>query len=652
LLSEAERHRQLVEWNATACAYPDEKCIHELFEEQVRLQPDAVALVHEGGELTYAELNRRSNQLAHQLIEHGVGPEVRVGVCLERSAEMVIGMLGILKAGGAYVPLDPSYPRKRLEYLVGDSAVDLIVSHRAVEESLELLRLGAGAGRGYISVVSIDPEAQGAGRTDNPVTVVRAANLAYVIYTSGSTGQPKGVGIAHGSAVSLLGWSGQQWSLAERAGVLASTSICFDLSIYELFVPLTQGGQCVLIDSILGLSELGQRERVRLINTVPSAAKALLEKGGLPGSVRVMNLAGEPLKAQLVDELYGSSAATRIYDLYGPSEGTTYSTYALRSAQGRETIGRPVANTQAYVVDGEGELLPSGVVGELYLGGVGLARGYLNRPGLTAQKFVPHRFSGEPGERLYRTGDLVRWLGDGTLEYLGRVDHQVKVRGYRIELGEIESVLRGHAAVRDAVVVAREEEGRGQRLVGYVVAEGGAQADEAAVANDAVLVDELRGRLQEQLPGYMVPSALMVLGSLPLTANGKLDRKALPAPEESAQAEYTAPEGLTEELLAKLWSGLLKRERVGRHDNFFELGGHSLLAMQLVSRIRESFSTQLPVREVFAHATLSAQARAVERARGPGGALADLPMEPVSRNEPLPLSHAQQRMLFLHEYAK
>jgi amino acid adenylation domain-containing protein len=602
LLSEAQRHRQLVEWNATSRAYPQEQCIHELFEAQVEEAPDRIALVHEGSELTYGELNRRANQLARRLIESGLYSEMRVGICMKRSLEMVIAILGVLKAGGCYVPLDPTYPRKRLEYLLEDSEVELIVSERVVEESLDLGRPHGGMGQPYTYIrVNAGTESDWVGRyaSVNPATTVHPANMAYVIYTSGSTGQPKGVGIAHRSAVSLLSWSADQWSAAERAGVLASTSICFDLSIYELFLPLTQGGTCLLIDSILGLSEMTERERVSLVNTVPSAAKALLERGGLPRSLRVMNLAGEPLKSELVDAMYASSSAGCIYDLYGPSESTTYSTYALRNAQGGETIGRPVANTQAYVVDAEGALLPAGVVGELYLGGVGLARGYLNRPGATAEKFIPNHFSPEPGERLYRTGDLVRWLPDGTLEYLGRIDHQVKVRGYRIELGEIESVLLAHASVRDAVVVARDE-GGSKRLLGYVAVGAAARADEAG------LVNALRSRLLEQLPGYMVPSVFVVLERLPLTANGKLDRKALPVPEASdlLKSQYVAPGTATEEKLCALWEEVLKVDRVGMQDNFFQLGGHSLLAVRLISRVRETFDVELPVRTLFENGTV------------------------------------------------
>ena len=563
----------------------------------MRQRPDAVALVHEGGELTYGELNRRANQVAHCLRERGVGPEVRVGICMERSAGLVVGLLGILKAGGAYVPLDPEYPQSRLEYMLVQSGCGVVLSEPHLLAQLPLLST--------VKVLALEADSHDAllgPYSDTNLGVkesgVCASNLAYVIYTSGSTGQPKGVGIAHRSAVSLLSWSAQQWTVAERAGVLASTSICFDLSIYELFLPLTQGSQCVLIDSILGLSELGQRDRVSLINTVPSAAKALLEKAALPVSLRVMNLAGEPLNAELVDALYESSEAERIYDLYGPSEGTTYSTYALRSAQGRETIGRPVANTQAYVVGGGGELLPSGVVGELHLGGVGLARGYLQRAAATAEKFIPHWFSQEPGERLYRTGDLVRWLADGTLEYLGRVDTQVKVRGYRVELGEIESRLRQHPQVKEAAVVVCEEGGN-KRLVGYVVAEAAAQADGAA------FVTALQARLQEQLPRYMVPSALMVLSSLPLTVNGKVDRQALPKLDSAKfQTEFVAPRNEVERSLCSYWQNLLKIERVGIHDDFWILGGQSLLATQVFNFVRQEFGVELKLSKMFANSTV------------------------------------------------
>jgi len=386
-------------------------------------------------------------------------------------------------------------------------------------------------------------------------------------------------------------------SAEQRAGVLASTSMCFDLSIYEMFLPLIGGGACIVAANVLSLETMPGRERVTLLNTVPSAGRALLERGAIPDTVSVVNLAGEPLKSALVDELYEQTSVRRVYDLYGPSEATTYSTYTHRDRGGVETIGCPVANTQVYVLDEWGRVQGVGAVGELYIGGVGLARGYLGRAGLTAQRFVPNAYAQESGSRLYRTGDLVRYLEDGRLEYLGRVDNQVKVRGFRIELGEIESVLLSHAAVKEAVVLAREDEPDRKQLVAYVTGE---------VAEGGDLGSELRGYVQARLPGYMVPGAVIVLEALPLTANGKVDRKALPAPQEEGHGRraYEAPEGITEELLASLWSALLHVKRVGRKDDFFQLGGHSLLAMQLLSRVREAFSTEVEIRSVYDYSSL------------------------------------------------
>ena len=584
-----------LDWNATQMAYPPQQCLHGLFEAQARSTPDAVALVYEEQQLSYAELNARANRIAHGLVAQGVGPEVRVGLCVQRSLSMVIGMLGILKAGGCYVPLDPSYPPARLEYLLSDSGVSLVVTESALRKDL-----------GTVSTLCLDePASRASYSTQNLHTRMSPQNLAYVIYTSGSTGRPKGVGIAHGGVISLLQWSQAQVSAAERAGVLACTSMCFDLSIYEIFLPLCHGGTCVLVQNALSLEHALGRERVTLVNTVPSAAKALLQRGALPRSVAVLNLAGEPLKAALVDDLYEHTPIERIYDLYGPSEGTTYSTYTLRERLGIETIGRAVANTQAYVLDEWGQLQAVGVVGELYLGGVGLARGYLDRAGLTAEKFVPNPF-GAAGDRLYRTGDRVRWLAEGTLEYVGRIDHQVKVRGFRIELGEIESVLTRHAGVKDVIVVAREDAADHKQLVAYVVVDITGPEHET-------ITTTLRAHMQAQLPAHMVPAAIVVLDALPLTPNGKVDRKALPAPDRGGDAHsYVPPQGATEELLATLWSTVLGIERVGRDDNFFELGGHSLMVMQLVSQISAAFSVELPVWVLFEQQTLAAQARAIE----------------------------------------
>jgi acyl-coenzyme A synthetase/AMP-(fatty) acid ligase/acyl carrier protein len=386
---------------------------------------------------------------------------------------------------------------------------------------------------------------------------------------------------------------------------LASTSMCFDLSIYEMFLPLSSGGACIVVPNALSLETIAGRERVTLLNTVPSAGRALLERGAIPETVGVVNLAGEPLKSALVDELYEWGGIQRVYDLYGPSEATTYSTCMHRERSGVETIGCPVANTQVYVLDEWGRVQGVGAVGELYIGGVGLARGYLGRAALTAERFVPNGYAKEGGSRLYRTGDLVRYLEDGRLEYVGRVDHQVKVRGFRIELGEIESVLLSHVAVKEAVVLARDDGPDRKQLVAYVTTEAREGRD---------LGSELRAYMQARLPGYMVPGAVVVLQALPLTANGKVDRKALPGPQDEGYGRrvYEAPEGMSEELLAGLWSTLLHVERVGRNDDFFQLGGHSLVAMQLVSRVREAFSTEVELRSVYDYSALQALAAHID----------------------------------------
>jgi len=581
LLSEAERHRLLTEWNDTAAVYPREKCLHELFAEQAERTSNAVAVVYEDQCLTYGELDRRSNQLGHHLRGLGVGSEVVVGLCVQRSLEMVVGLLGILKAGGAYLPLDPEYPAERLAYMMSDARAPVVVTQAELVDQLP---------PHDARVVQIDLD--WVEITAQPTTALRNMtlpdNLAYVLYTSGSTGQPKGVSLQHASAVAMLSWADTTFSREDTASTIASTSICFDLSIFELFVPLCTGGQVILANSPIDLPTVAKN--ATLINTVPSAIAELIRKESILKAIRVINLAGEPLQASLVRQLYNSCNVQCIYNLYGPSEDTTYSTYALIGRNDTQVpIGRPISNTRVYVLDGDLSPVPIGVGGELYIGGHGLARCYLGRAGLTADRFVPSSFG--DGERLYRTGDLVRYLADGNLEFLGRIDHQVKLRGFRIELGEIETALRGHGGVKDAVVIAREDTPGDKRLVAYVVA-----ADEAAV--DA---GDLRGHLKRSLPDYMVPSAFVMLKALPLTPNGKIDRRALPAPEDDAviRGEYVEPRTPTEEVLAAIWCEVLKLDRVGVHDNFFELGGHSLLAMRLMARLRDAFQIELPLRALF-----------------------------------------------------
>ena len=512
LLDRAERERLVVEWNRTAQPYPQDRCLHELFSEQAARTPQAPAVVFEEDSLSYAELEARANQLAHRLIERGVGPEVVVGLCLERSLELVIGLLGILKAGGAYLPLDAEYPPQRLAFMLADTQAPVVVTASALTSRLP-------ASGTELLLLDRETEALSSASRLPPVIGVRPQNLAYVIYTSGSTGRPKGVMIAH-SASSLLEWAHRSFTAEDLRCVVAGTSICFDLSVFELFVPLCCGGQVVLVRRPVEAARPSLAPS--LLNTVPSAIAELLTSGGIADSVRVINLAGEPLQNSLVQRLYECTSVRQVCNLYGPTEYTTYSTYAFiaRGSRAAVPIGRPVANTRVYVVDESLELVPQGVVGELCIAGAGLARGYLGRAGLTAERFVANPY-GEPGERMYRTGDQVRWRADGELEFLGRLDEQVKLRGFRIELGEIEAALLSHPGVSQAAVLVRDE----RRLVAYVTG-----------ASPGVVPDasELRAHLKRSLPDYMIPQVFMQLESLPLTANGKLDRKASAHPGRMA----------------------------------------------------------------------------------------------------------------------
>ncbi|RCL20454.1 non-ribosomal peptide synthetase, partial [Pseudomonas sp. AFG_SD02_1510_Pfu_092] len=600
LLAAAEHQRVVHDWNRTAARYPADRCIHQLFEAQVAAAPDAVALIHGEQTLSYAALNGRANQLAHKLRECGVGPEVLVGVAMERGLDMVIALMAILKAGGAYVPLDPGYPQDRLEYMLEDSQALLLLTQAHL---LQRIPSRLQARTLLLDQLQLDGYA-----LVDPVCATTPGNLAYCIYTSGSTGKPKGVQIEHRNAVAMIGWAQSVYSQQDLCGVLAATSICFDLSVWELFVTLGSGGYAVLAANALELPQLPARDQVRLVNTVPSAIKVLHETGQLPPGVRIVNLAGEALRQGLVDALYGTGHVRKVYDLYGPSEDTTYSTWALRSAGGKANIGRPLANSAVYLLSDAATPLPAGVVGELYMAGAGLARGYLARPGLTAERFVPDPFGGH-GARLYRTGDLARHDAEGVIEYVGRSDHQVKIRGFRIELGEIEARLQQQDAVREALVLALDAPG-GQQLVGYVVpAAALAALSEQA---QAALRDSLRTALKASLPDYMVPAHLLLLDGLPLTPNGKLDRKSLPAPDgRLRQAAHVPPETDLECRIAAIWAEVLGLENVSLSDNFFELGGHSLLATQAVARLQIELGSNLPLALLFQTENLQAFAQAV-----------------------------------------
>jgi amino acid adenylation domain-containing protein len=635
LLTQTERQQLLFEWNNTTTEYPHDKCIHQLFEEQVEKTPDSVAVVFENQQLTYRELNQKANQLAHHLQTLGVRPEVLVGICVERSLEMVVGLLGILKAGGAYVPLDPHYPQERLDYMLADAGVELLLTQQELLSSLS-------SHTAWVVYLDTDWQTIEPQSHENLHAGVRSDNLAYVIYTSGSTGQPKGVAIEHHSPVALCHWAQQTFTRSQLSGVLATTSICFDLSVFELFVTLCLGGKVIVAHNALHIPNLSRAEEITLINTVPSAIAELLRIGGLPTQIQIVNLAGEPLQNQIVQQLYQHQNIIRVYNLYGPSEDTTYSTFALlgKGATEPPSIGRPISNTQIYILDANHQPVPIGVPGELYIGGDGLARGYLNRPELTLEKFIPNPFSDDSSERLYKTGDLARYLIDGNIEYLGRIDNQVKIRGFRIELGEIEAVLNAHPQIQQAVVIVTEDIYGDKRLVAYLV-----KSDESLTNK------QIRDFLKQQLPEYMLPSVFVTLDTIPLTPNGKIDKKALPIPDGvSREVEYIAPRTPSEEIIANIFATVLNQQNIGINDNFFSLGGHSLLATQLISRLRLAFNVEIPLRAVFESPTVTQLDIAIAQLRSQERGLILPPIQAIEGDrEQLPLSWAQERLWFLNQ---
>ncbi|MEH2290128.1 amino acid adenylation domain-containing protein [Nostoc sp.] len=634
LLTQAQRHQLLYEWNHTEVEYPQNQCIHQLFEAQVERTPDAVAVVFEGQQLTYRQLNTRANQLAHYLQHLGVKPEVLVGICLERSLDMVIGLLAILKAGGAYVPLDPAYPHERLAFILEDAAVSVLLTTALLVEIIPQHKA---------KVVCLDADWQTIAEhsKQNLFSELITDNLAYVIYTSGSTGRPKGVMIQHASTVAMLDWANKTFAIEARLGVLASTSICFDLSVFEVFVPLCYGGKVILIENALYLQTSPAAKSVTLINTVPSVISQLLRNDAIPASVQTVNVAGEPLHNKLVQQLYQQNNIQQVFNLYGPSEDTTYSTCAWihKGASNTPPIGRPIHNTEIYLLDQNLQLVPVGVQGMLYIGGEGLARGYLNEAKLTADKFIPNPYANLPGKRLYKTGDLARYLPNGEIEYIGRIDNQVKIRGFRIELGEIEALISQYPAVREVVVVVREDSADSKNLVTYVVPQ----------KEQTLVIPELRSFLESKLPNYMVPTAFIILEALPLTPNGKVDRKALPVPDitQVISSNIVPPSTPIENLLAGIWSEILSIDKVGINNNFFELGGHSLIATRVMSQIRQVFQVELPLRYLFEKPTIVGLAKEIEKATKVNSAVESTNIEPIERSQQLPLSFAQQRLWFL-----
>ncbi|MGZ8498342.1 MAG: amino acid adenylation domain-containing protein [Candidatus Binatia bacterium] len=646
LLTEAEKHQIIVEWNDTKTDYPNEQCIHELFEAQVDKTPDAIALAFEDQQISYRELNNRSNQLAHYLQKLGVGPDVLVGICVERSIEMIVGLLGILKAGGAYLPIDPDLPRERIDFMLEDSRAAFLLTQAQIGK---LVPTFAGAR------IIIDQDWQEIARESitNVGEQLDPDNLAYVIYTSGSTGKPKGVMIQHSSVVNFLASMARQPGLSETDILLAVTTFCFDIAGLEIYLPLTVGARVVLArrdvaSDGLRLAQLLSDCGATAMQATPATWRMLLA-GGWQGNRELKILCGgEALADDLAKQLVQRCAS--LWNMYGPTETTIYSAVQRVAANvSRVTLGQPIANTQIYLLDKLLNPVPIGVSGEMHIGGDGLARGYLGRPELSREKFLPDPFNANPASRVYKTGDLARYLPDGNIEFLGRMDHQVKIRGYRIELGEIEAVLGQHPAIREAAVLAREASpedptvspGTDKRLVAYVV------------ARPDTSPNELRSFLKRKLPEYMVPSAFMFLESLPLTHNGKLDRKALPAPEQGRpelEGRYVAPRTATEELLVAIAAGVLKVDQVGIHDNFFDLGGHSLLATQLISRIWEACRAEIPLRFLFESPTIAGLAERIEQVHGQGQKRPARPMFATDPQETIPLSFAQQRLWFLDQY--
>ncbi len=636
-LTEAERRRTLEEWNRTERDFGDETCLHQLVLEQAARTPEAPALRHGTTVLTYAELAERSLRLANRLRGAGVGRGDRVAVFLDRGPELVTALLAVGRTGAAYVPLDPGYPHARLTAILADSCASVVLTAQSLRTNLPsteatVLLADAAADDG-VAAQSADA---GPGPTSE--------DAAYVLFTSGSTGRPKGVAIAHRSAVNLVRWALEEFSREDLTGVLAATSVSFDLSVFELFVPLACGGTVILAENALSLLDHPARDLVTLVNTVPSAVEELLDNDGLPRTVRVVNLAGEALAPELVARIRAAGNRDReVYNLYGPSETTTYSTF-VRLVEGEGvSVGGPVANTRVFVLDGELAPVPVGVCGELFIGGAGVAWGYWGQSSLTAERFVPDVFGGGGG-RLYRTGDVVRWRSDGCLEFVGRADQQVKVRGFRIELGEVEAVLRGHAGVR-AGVVSVVGSGVGARLVAYVVPDGG-EGGEGFVAS-------VRQWCRGRLPEYMVPSGWVVLSALPLTPNGKVDRGALPVAGDASAvvADFVAPVSPTQCRVAELWRELLGLERVGLRDNFFDLGGHSLLAARTVARLRAERGIAFPLGMLFAHPLLGDFADRLDELTGAPALPAAIAVSHRRADEAYEsrATNAQERLWFLQQ---
>jgi amino acid adenylation domain-containing protein len=629
MLTPGENRRILFDWNATETDYPKDRYIHQLFEAQAEKTPDAVALVFQEQVLTYAELNARANQLAHRLLAERAGPDVLVGICMQRSLEMVIGLLGILKAGAAYLPLDPDYPAARLEFMLADIKPPVVLTQAALLEKHNF-------GTAVVLCLDRDWLQLANGIIDNPDIALMPENLAYCMYTSGSTGQPKGAGVPHQGILNRLQWMQQQYRLDAGDCVLQKTPYSFDVSVWEFFWPLMTGAKLVVAKpgehkNSLALIDTVRLHQVTTIHFVPSMLQAFVDTPGVETcvSLKRMICSGEALPADLAAR-FRQKLSAALHNLYGPTEASVDVSYWQCLPDDTVTaipIGRPIANIALYILDRRLNPVPVGVPGELHIGGIGLARGYLNRPGLTGEKFIPNPYD-QAGSRLYKTGDLVSYRADGNIDYLGRIDHQVKIRGFRIELGEVEARLLEHPDIKEAVVLAREDLPGDKRLVAYLV-----------VSDCATLeLTELRARLLANLADYMVPALFVTLPALPLSANGKLDRKALPAPDSAlvASRAYEAPLGTVETAVAGIWQDLLGVAQVGRHDNFFEMGGHSLMLVGLMELLRRQGFTA-DMRMIFVSPTVVGMAEAISNAGNRTDVFA--PHNPVPDPFAQPLTH-------------
>ncbi|MBW4454436.1 MAG: amino acid adenylation domain-containing protein [Nostoc indistinguendum CM1-VF10] len=606
LLTANEQHQLLIEWNNTETDYPHDQCIHQLFEAQVEKTPDAVAVVFENQQLTYRELNQKANQIAHYLQKLGVKPEVLVGICVERSLEMVIGILGILKAGGAYLPLDPAYPKERLAFLLEDASTPLLLTQEKLKELLP---------KNQSEIIYLDTDWQVINQEsqENIYTRVNSNNLAYIIYTSGSTGKPKGVMVEHLSLVNYSVSACYNYQIKSGDRILQFASICFDAAAEEIFPCLVQGATLFLrsdkmLSSIPAFLEQCNEFKITVLD-LPTAfwhqiTTELAENNlQLPEKLHLVIVGGEKASLQHLELWQNKIGETvKLINSYGPTETTIVATISnlssLKEVISEVPIGKPIANTQIYILDSHLQTVPVGVAGEIYIGGVGVTRGYLNRSELTAEKFIPNLFSNHPGSRLYKTGDLARYLPDGNIDFLGRIDHQVKIRGFRIELGEIEAILNQHPDVQTNIVVVREDEPNLKRLVAYIVPN----------SETKITTTDLQSYLKEKVAGYMIPSAFVILDKLPLTPSGKIDRQALPQPSNlrpELAVSYVQPQTEIEKAITHIWQQALNLTEIGLHDNFFEIGGHSLLLIQVHSQLQEICNHNLRVMDMFRYPTIS-----------------------------------------------